>query len=233
MWARVSGWTGILSYRLFSWDQARILAATGCEVASHSAGHVDLAAHPEKALREMSESYFDLQREIPDQQVFSFGWPYWRTSAEALGVARYIYHAARSGGISDDPGNRHFGGVLGKSPADIYSVGARGILSGDTREELGAVLEAVYRQQGWLVPNFHGISAPGAEGGILGWEAIPVERFRTILDELESRNFWFATFGNVARYVSQRDAIRFNKIESESDKVLRYRYGSDLDPCVL
>ncbi len=222
---------GETRYRLFSWDDARVLSGSGHEIASHSAHHVDLAAHPDQALAEMTQSAEDLRRELPGVPVFSFGWPYWRTSPEALKAAASFFSAARSGGISDDPEHPRFGGVVGDTPENIYAVGARGILQRDTEARLTAVMDTILGSRGWLVPNFHGIESPGIEQEVLGWEALPLEIFRLILDKLEAENFWFATFGDAARYIEQRNSLEIYLVDfNEEAGIYRYRYSSQLDP---
>ncbi len=222
---------GDTKYRLFSWDNAREIAAAGYEVASHSAGHIDLAAYPDKAFSEMTESAKDLLREIPNQPVFSFAWPYWRTSSEGLEAAASVFRAARSGGISDDPDNPRFGGVVGDTPGNLYAVGARGVLRRDSGARLTAVMDSILGSNGWLVPNFHGIESPGMDKAVLGWEALPMKTFSMILDSLEAEDFWFATFGDVARYIEQRNRLEISLTDFDAAAgIYRYRYRGRLNP---
>ncbi|WP_321991162.1 polysaccharide deacetylase family protein [Marispirochaeta aestuarii] len=89
--------------RLFSWEQARDLAWRGHEVASHTVHHIDLAAHPAEAAEELSRSRERLMDELPWVPAVSLGWPYWRSSDEAVALAENLYIAARAGGVKAGP----------------------------------------------------------------------------------------------------------------------------------
>lgn len=219
---------GTVPRPLFGWDEARELAFRGHEIASHTASHRDLAAHPDTAEGELRQSLEDLRRELPWVPVFSLGWPFWRSSEEAILASEGLYYAARAGGISASPGDLHLGGVNGASPAEFMRIGARGILSGDGEEELLPVLDEVYTNGGWLIPNFHGFLDDGIEGASAGWEPLPMESFRAILDTLAELDIWFAPFGEVARYARQRDSLRLKAgIMKNGWKI---DYTSSLDP---
>ena len=198
---------GPFQRRLFSWDQARDLVWRGHEVASHTVHHIDLAANPAKAAEELSRSRERLMDELPWLPAVSLGWPYWRSSDTAVAAAEKLYIAARAGGIKAEPEDWFYGGVTGGSPRDIYRIGARGILSSDGEAELLPILEEVYSRGGWLVPNFHGVDDGSIDPSALGWEALSLDAFRRILDSLQEQDIWFAPFGEVARYIVQRDSL--------------------------
>jgi peptidoglycan/xylan/chitin deacetylase (PgdA/CDA1 family) len=212
---------------LFGWDEARELAFRGHEIASHTETHRDLAAHPDEAEDELKRSLADLRRELPWVPVFSLGWPYWRSSEEAIRASDGLYYAARAGGISASSGDPHLGGVNGASPAEIMRIGARGILSGDGEEELMPVVDEVYTNGGWLIPNFHGFRDDTVAGGSAGWEPLSMESFRVMLDTLAELDIWFAPFGEVASYVRQRDALRLKAAIAKNG--WRIDYASPLD----
>ncbi|ORC37911.1 hypothetical protein B4O97_02625 [Marispirochaeta aestuarii] len=214
--------------RLFSWEQARDLAWRGHEVASHTVHHIDLAANPAEAAEELSRSRERLMDELPWVPAVSLGWPYWRSSEEAVALAEKLYIAARAGGVKAGPEDWFYGGVNGGSPENIYRIGARGILSSDGEAELRPILEEVYSRGGWLIPNFHGVDDGTIDSSALGWEALSLEVFRRILDSLKEQDIWFAPFGEAARYVMQRDALVLET--ARAGRVISVDYSSALDP---
>jgi hypothetical protein len=106
-------------------------------------------------------------------------------------------------------------------------IGARGILSGDGEKELLPVLKEVYANGGWLIPNFHGFRDDRVDGTSAGWETLPMERFRGMLDTLAELDIWFAPFGEVASYARQRDSLRLKAVEVRNG--WRIDYSSSLD----
>jgi peptidoglycan/xylan/chitin deacetylase (PgdA/CDA1 family) len=217
--------------RLFDWDQARDLAWRGHEVASHTVNHVDLAANPDEAAKQLSQSREMLRDQLPWVCGLSLGWPYWRSSDQAVALAGDLYIAARAGGIQAEQGDWFYGGVNGYSPRDFFRIGARGILSSDKKDDLFPILEEVYSNGGWLVPNFHGVDDGRIARDAVGWEAISLQDFRRILDTLQEHDIWIAPFGTVARYILQRDALEM-ELASDSN-LITVRYSSPLDPAVF
>jgi peptidoglycan/xylan/chitin deacetylase (PgdA/CDA1 family) len=225
-------WTdGKLERRLFSWDQVRDLHARGHEIASHTATHVDLKAHPQQAEAEIGMAHESLSRELSLPSHFSLGWPYWRSSPAANDQARRFHYAARAGGIQGISGLPGLGGSNGTVPDDYMRIGSRAILSTDTLAKLAPLFEEVHGNGGWFVPSFHGINDGLIQPMALGWEALNLETFRHLIDGLASYGFWFAPFGEVARYAIQRDMLELQIWQSE--KGLRIHYSGKLDPAVF
>lgn len=221
---------GEVPRRLMNWDQIRELSRRGHEIASHTVQHLDLIRESDRADEELRRSLRDLQRELPGADHFSLGWPYWRSTPENRILAARYYYAARSGGIAAASGDADYGGVNSAAPRDYYAIGARGILPSDDKEELLAVLEEVYRNRGWLIPNFHGLGRGELTEPEVGWEALSRSEFREMLDTLVERDFWFAPFGEVARYARQRDALELKLKPGGSS--LRIGYRTELDSAV-
>lgn len=216
---------------LFNWDQARELHEKGHEIASHTANHVDLRAHPHLAGTEIRDAYEALRQELSLPYLFSLGWPYWRSSPMANEQARRFHYAARAGGIHGAAGSPQLGGANGNSPEDYMMIGSRAILSTDTMAKLAPVFDEVHGNGGWLVPSFHGIDDGLITNIALGWEALKLETFQGLLDGLSGYGFWFAPFGTVAKYAMQRDGLNL-EFAREGTRV-RISYSSTLDPSVF
>lgn len=225
-------WTdGTLDRQLFSWEQARELQSRGHEIASHTATHVDLKAHPQLAEAEISRAYDSLTKELSQPILFSFGWPYWRSSLEAKEQVRRFHYAARAGGIKGSNGSPGLGGTNGKALDDYLMIGSRAILSTESLETLAPVFDEVHGSGGWFVPSFHGIDDGQVPARALGWEALNLDTFRTLLDGLAAYGFWFAPFGDVARYAMQRDELQLEILRDGT--LTRIYYSSGLDSSIF
>jgi peptidoglycan/xylan/chitin deacetylase (PgdA/CDA1 family) len=216
---------------LFSWDQARDLKNRGHEIASHTANHIDLRAHPQLAEIEIREAYETLRRELSLTYLFSLGWPYWRSSPTASEQARRFHYAARAGGIQGAAGSPQLGGAKGIVPEDYMMIGSRAILSTDTMAKLAPVFDEVHNHGGWLVPSFHGIDDGLIPTIGLGWEALRLETFQSLLDGLSGYGFWFAPFGTVAKYAMQREGMNLGIKQDGTSLILDY--SSPLDPAIF
>jgi len=222
---------GNLYRQLFNWDQTRDLHNRGHEIASHTANHMDLKAQPHLAETEIGKAYDSLRQELSMAYPFSLGWPYWRSSAVANEQARRFHYAARAGGIQGSSGSPGLGGANGKVLDDYMMIGSRAILSTDTMTKLTPVFDEVHANGGWLVPSFHGIDDGLVPAMALGWEALPLDTFRNLLDGLAGYGFWFAPFGEVARYAMQRDELKLEILRDGTRP--RVRYSSRLDPSIF
>ncbi len=222
---------GTTDRQLFSWDQARDLQARGHEIASHTATHVDLKAHPHLAEAEIGKAYDSLRQELSLDKPFSLGWPYWRSSPAANEQARRFHYAGRAGGIQGSSGSPGLGGANGKALDDYMMIGSRAILSTETIAKLDPVFDEVYGNGGWFVPSFHGINDGLIPSTALGWEALELETFRSLLDGLAGYSFWLAPFGEVARYAMQRDELMLEILNDSAG--LRIHYSSRLDPSIF
>jgi peptidoglycan/xylan/chitin deacetylase (PgdA/CDA1 family) len=222
---------GTTNRLLFSWDQARELHERGHEIASHTANHTDLRAHPQLAEAEIRDALETLQQELSSTQPYSLGWPYWRSSPAATEQARKFHFAARTGGIQSATGPLYLGGVNGRAPDDYLMIGSRAILSTDTMEKLAPVIDEIHHNGGWFVPSFHGVDDGLITTTALGWEALRLETFRSLLDGLTGDRFWVAPFGTVAKYTLQRDGLHL-EIGQEGTS-LAIVYSGTLDATVF
>jgi len=188
---------------LFSWQQARQLAAAGHEIGSHGHNHVDLTLAGTEVEQELSASLALLSGEIPSLSVpggVSLSWSYWRHDENSRRLARVYYLAARGGGVTAS------GRINDSTPLDFYGIGALGLIPADEavlwRRRAAEALTA----GGWLVVTFHGLDDGNIPREALGWEPLPLPRFRAVLDYLlEEGDYWLAPFGEVVRYIRQRE----------------------------
>lgn len=207
---------GPVQRQLFSWSQARDLAERGHEIGSHTHSHPDLTRlEPFLAQRQLVRSYQRIRREIPNQSGLTFAWPYWRSTEHTQELASRYYIAAR-GGQATTP--RYFNaGPIEARPDNLLHVNALGMLPRETEETWREAAEDLLQRGGWGVLSLHGIDDGRIQHSALGWEPLPIDLYRRILDYLRVENIWIAPFGTVAKYVERRDATRLTVIDNGAE----------------
>jgi peptidoglycan/xylan/chitin deacetylase (PgdA/CDA1 family) len=202
------------------------MARAGHEIASHSARHSDLAAPGGPVRGELGDSLARLSAEMRTRRGFVLAWPYWRSTAQARRAARRGYLAARSG--TAFAGVYAERGVPSAAPRDLFYVNAlAALLSASETDWMAAVDYARFRG-GWFVAGFHGIDDGCIDRGALGWEAMPLERFRAALDWLARQDLWAAPFGRVVRYIEEREKAVLVRDRAD-DEQIAYRLLDGLD----
>jgi peptidoglycan/xylan/chitin deacetylase (PgdA/CDA1 family) len=216
---------------LFSWEQAREMAAAGHEMGSHTATHRDLSAvsasRADLIEKELLESIDAIRREIPAYNEaapntgrLSFAWPYWRSGAQAGDLVDRYFIGARSGNSSVESYLSKPERALYKTPKDFLAIPAVTMRANDTEETLLTLRTATEHAGGWNILSFHGIDDGRIEADALGWDPCPLVRFEAILDALYSMNSWTAPVGTVIRYVKERDAASVTLAAVEGDRML-------------
>jgi hypothetical protein len=90
----------------------------------------------------------------------------------------------------------------------LYDINSLAALTSADDEDWRAVSERTLEEGGWLVAGFHGVDDGTVADEALGWEALPLRRFRGVLDYLMRQDYWIAPFGRVVRYIRERDSAR-------------------------
>ena len=195
--------------RLLSWDQAAEMGRTGHEIGSHSLNHGDIRAvngqkdEAEILALEFYGSILEIKKKT-GITARTFAWPYWRYSPRGADVVLSPFIAARTGSIypskitdqSDDELIR---------PRLPGAVPSYALLPNQKISEWLSLGDEIYNRGGWLTLCLHGVRKPGIPEESLGWEPLPEEVFRSIIDYLKSKEIWTAPFGEVYQYIIQRD----------------------------
>ncbi len=198
---------------LFSWDHAKILASAGHEIASHGVSHADLTRNESEAERELRNSEAAIRARIPSLPPgMTFSWPYWRSTRTLRRKASGYYLGARTGTVdfkryANFGVDFHGGDVY---PRDLYRIEAIALRSEDSIEEIRALGNRSYEQGRWLLIDLHGVDDGRLPQEALGWEPIPLERLKEMLDYIRHRGYWIAPFGEVLRYVRQRESAKLS-----------------------
>jgi len=194
-----------------TWDDFRKDVAEGYEIASHSITHATMPGLDEANIKyELEKSKEDILRELGPKYTFSCEVPYGYENERVMQVAYKIYPAFRN--RMPEPWLKEIDRASRQTPGTTdkdYVQWQRGATTKTPMTLMKSWVDtAATRNETWLVLVFHGIDG-------MGYEALP----STMLDEyfqyIQSKDpqLWVATFGNVTRYMREREAAKVNSTE--------------------
>ncbi len=200
-----------------SWDDFRKDAAKGYEIASHSITHATMPGLNEANIKyELEKSKEDIRREMGEKYTFSAEVPYGYENERVMQIAYKIYPALRN--RMPEPWLKEIDRASHETPGNTtkdYVQWQRGPLSKTPLSLMKSWVDtASTRKDTWLVLVFHGVDS-------LGYEAIN----SSLLDEYfhyikgKQHKLWVATFGDVTRYMREREAATVNS-EMKNGKVI-------------
>lgn len=190
------------------WPGLAAAAVEGHEIASHTVTHPYLNTLPDSLQdEELGGSRAAILAHVPDAGELTLAYPYCVSGDDAI-TSRYYIAARGCSGRIEPP-----------TPSDWLDVSS--IIVGpegpvQTGEELIALADSGAADGGWVVLLIHGIDNDG------GWSPISSNALRTYLQYL-SRNdsrFWVETFGNVVRYIRERDAVSLREVTASNDSIV-------------
>ncbi len=199
-----------------NWTALQNAASQGHEVASHTVSHPDLSTLDATEQNTELESSADaIYSHIEGLNGMTMAYPYCIPGIDSI-TALY-YFAAR--------GCQGF--VEPSTPGDFLNISS--IICG----ELGDVnstdafqqrVDAAANSNGWCVYLIHGIDNDG------GYSPLASDKLRASLEYLDANRdkFWVATFGNVARYIRERNCLTVNALE-ETDDTIKLELSDTLD----
>lgn len=177
------------------WPLLRAASLNGHEVASHSMSHPNLPSLSyEDQEAELKKSRQVIDSMIPDAHCTTIAYPFCSKSATNL-TARYYIGARTCQGV-----------VEPKTPKDFYGIssivlGTKGAFQ--KAAELNEKVEEARTQKGWCTFLLHGIDDDGGYSPFSSQELdIHLSYLRT-----HAGSFWVAPFGDVLKYIKERDAL--------------------------
>jgi peptidoglycan/xylan/chitin deacetylase (PgdA/CDA1 family) len=201
-----------------NWNGLQIAAYQGHEIASHSVTHTSFAGMTDSMqLFELKNSQDTINAHIKGQKCVSIAYPYCRTGNSSL-VERF-YLAARV----------CRGGVENETPSNFMSINSI-ICGSQGRVKTSADFESMVNKadsiNGWCVYLIHGIN----DNEPVAWSPISADTLRASLVYLKANNkkFWVSTFGNVARYIRERDCLSLTET-SQKDSIITLQATDTLD----
>jgi oligosaccharide reducing-end xylanase len=202
-----------------NWTALQNAASVGHEVASHTVTHPYLNKMTiEQQTAELKNSQDVINTHITGCKCVTLAYPYCVPSDQALTSQYYI--AAR-----------HCQGYIEKStPANFYQISSLicgNVGSVKTVTDFNARFESTATSKGWCVLLIHGIDNDG------GYSPLPSTTLRASLEYLAARKdkFWVTTFGNVVRYIKERDDVSV-KESSNTDTRITLQVTDTLDNAI-
>jgi chitin deacetylase len=205
---------------LFSWDQAREMAVAGHEIGSHSMTHARMTGNSLFVETQLLHSRIRIDQEIRSRRCISFCWPFWKSDDESRHLAERYYVAARSGWPYPSVYSYRNNGIPTANPADLLQINSFGILNQKQFLQWQQLGETVSGRGGWAVLNLHGIDDGVVEKQTLGWQALPLEAYRTLLEYVSNLDAWIAPFGRVSRYIHERRSCNLRLVSMNTRRLI-------------
>jgi peptidoglycan/xylan/chitin deacetylase (PgdA/CDA1 family) len=199
-----------------NWTALQNAASQGHEVASHTVSHPDLSTlDATEQNTELENSADIINDHIEGLNGMTLAYPYCIPGIDSITVLYYF--AAR--------GCQGF--VEPSTPGDFLNISS--IICGElgdvnSTEAFQQRVDAAASSNGWCVYLIHGIDNDG------GYSPLASSKLRASLEYLDANRdkFWVATFGNVARYIRERNCLTVNALE-ETDDTIKLELGDTLD----
>jgi peptidoglycan-N-acetylglucosamine deacetylase len=189
------------------WAVIETASAKGHEIGSHTLTHPDLTKQTDDQVTNELLGAKELIESHTGKQCVSLAYPF--CTVPKRSITSQFYSFARSCN----------GSLVPATPSDFLSVGALGPDTG-----MDAASDAVASSGRWLVWLIHGIDDDPA--------CCPTSSqvLKSNLDYVASSpdKWWIETFGNVCRYIQERDAAVLTVV-AENDSGITLRLTDELD----
>ena len=192
-----------------TWEDFRADAAKGYEFASHSITHAGMPGlDSANIVYELNKSKEEMLNQLGARYTFSCEVPYGYENERVMQIAYKIYPALRN--RMPEPWLKEIDRPSKKTPGATdkdYIQWQREI---NTRAPLSLMRSwvdtTVTRKDTWLVLVIHGVDG-------LGYEARPSSLLDEYFQYIKSKdaNLWVATFGNVTKYMRERENVQLTK----------------------
>jgi oligosaccharide reducing-end xylanase len=198
--------TGDANNNSTAWSNLKKAAAKGHEIGSHAVTHPN--SGPMNAA-DCGPSQTAVRSKVPGEKCVSIAYPNCNTPGKNEVLKYYV--VGRSCFAGKD-------GVNDKTPTDFSLIDSKmfGTCSScpNDASSLNSFADAAVTKNGWAVSCHHGI---GSETH--GWAVTNLNAMKSHLDYLDKNRdkIWIETFGNVARYIKERDAASI-AVKSSDDK---------------
>jgi hypothetical protein len=188
-----------------NWSGLQAAALQGHEIASHTVTHPYLNQITlEQQKTELEESYNTITTQIPDLSGLTLAYPFCMLGNDSLISQYYI-------------GARGCQGYVEKStPNDLLNIssivcGSEGSVK--TADNFNSRANAAVNSNGLCVFLLHGIDDDG------GWSPVQSSELRSHLEYLNANKhkFWVSTFGNIVRYIKERNAVSITELNVQDD----------------
>jgi oligosaccharide reducing-end xylanase len=189
------------------WPKLKAAAAKGHEIASHTVTHANFGQLSEsQQTTELKNSRDAINTNISGQKCVTMAYPYCVPGNDPL-VSQY-YIAARTCS----------GQLVPATPANFMEIssflcGSQGAVK--TAQDFNNKANQTAAAKRWCVYLIHGIDNDG------GYSPITTATLQGSIDYLSANKdkFWVETFGNVARYILERNATSVKETSASDDSI--------------
>jgi oligosaccharide reducing-end xylanase len=183
------------------WTALQAAAAEGHEIASHTVSHPALSGLSlENLTAELVNSQNIINSHIPGQQCDTLAYPNCDSNPTVRANTALYYIAAR--GCS--------GVIEANTPADFYNISSFvcGVLGVNTPADFNSKFASTASSKGWCIFLIHGLDDDD------WYSPLSSATLRASLDYLNTHRstFWVDTFGNVVRYIRERNAVSVTEL---------------------
>jgi oligosaccharide reducing-end xylanase len=196
--------TGMGWYEPTHWDQLQTAAAAGHEIASHTVTHPTLNTSNE--VYELSNSKIAIEVNVPGSKCVTVAYPNCSESTESV-IATYYIAGRNCDGIINPP-----------TPSNFYKLGCHllgNCCGNNTLASVTSKDDWAASVGGWCIFLIHGIDS---DGGFSPFSSTTLDQSLQYLDA--RRNiFWVDTFGNVVRYIKERDDVSVSETSNTGDSI--------------
>jgi oligosaccharide reducing-end xylanase len=200
--------TVINYWTTFTWAQAQTAASYGDEIASHTVTHTSLNTETASQLtNELAGSQNTINSYITNESCITLAYPNCAVPDESV-VAQY-YVAAR--GCS--------GALVPSTPTDFMNISS--IILGNTgiytnAASINGLADNAASSQGWCVYLIHALDNDN------GYSPLPSSVLQASVNYMSTNQskFWVDTFGNVVRYIKERNAASVSEVTNTGDNII-------------
>lgn len=211
-----------------TWEDFKVYASQGHEIASHTITHPKLAVLDEaNMLYELEQCKSDIQKFLGNKYTFTCECPYGTENERVMEYAHKIYPALRSRMPETflEELNRASKKQPGQSNKE-YVQWQRGPVRKISMGEMKSYVDTcIVHNNIWLVLVFHGIDG-------IGWEPRTGAEIQEYFSYIKEKDpyVWVATFGDVTKYIRERkNSTVTGIVQGDAIKV---SITSSLDPKV-
>ena len=188
-----------------NWTGLQNAALVGHEVASHTVSHPRLdTLNPEEEKDELSNSAKIIYDHIEGMKGMTIAYPYCVRGMDSI-TSKYYYAARGCQGY-----------IESSTPSDFLNIssivcGSEGNVNSTLAFQQQA--DTAASSNGWCVYLIHGIDGDG------GYSSLSSTVLRESLEYLSQKKnkFWVAPFGDVVRYIRERNCLSVTTLEETSD----------------
>jgi oligosaccharide reducing-end xylanase len=190
-----------------NWTALQNAANQGHEIASHTVSHTNFSEiddSPENI--ELRDSKNTIEAHITGQKCVTMAYPYCVPGTQTIAEQYYI------------AGRTCSGSIISKNPSNFMTLSS--IICGpqgpvETTTDFIKKAESAAKLNGWCVYLLHGIDGDG------GWSSISSDTLRKTLEfhQANQDKYWISTFGNVARYIKERNAVSITELSVQDTSI--------------